>query len=262
MRRSGSYLGQTLRRRCGRGYMLVETRYEQKAALPMHRHRSAHFCLVLDGAYREEIGSRWFARIPGTLVYYPAMVEHAELHYVSGRHFLIDLEPDWHAASGLGLTSDVVQLPVGAPTDIASRICGRFRTEDVSEREIKQSLRTLLLLTNRHGVRNSVFWLDRVQTLLPQAAANHWSLTKLADQVNVHPAHLARSFRSSFGCTIGAQVRRIRVDEASRKILGSCKSLADIADETGFADQSHLCREIKLATGLTPLQLRNAAQAC
>jgi transcriptional regulator GlxA family with amidase domain len=60
------------------------------------------------------------------------------------------------------------------------------------------------------------------------------------------------AFRRVFRATVGEYVRRLRVDAAQRMLTNSDISLAQIALETGFADQSHLTRVFRRATGLTP----------
>ncbi|MGH7573267.1 MAG: helix-turn-helix transcriptional regulator, partial [Gemmatimonadota bacterium] len=74
----------------------------------------------------------------------------------------------------------------------------------------------------------------------------------VAGEVGVHPSSLARAFQQHYSCTPGEFVRRLRVDLAARRLTQPTASLASIARETGFSDQSHFSRTFKDATGMTP----------
>jgi AraC-like DNA-binding protein len=68
-------------------------------------------------------------------------------------------------------------------------------------------------------------------------------------------AYLIRTFRRTVGMPPHRYLIQIRVREAKRLIREGWP-LAEVAAETGFADQSHLTRQFKSLTGLTPGQLR------
>jgi AraC family transcriptional regulator len=86
----------------------------------------------------------------------------------------------------------------------------------------------------------------------------------LAQAVDVHPAHLARTFRERFGLSIGAYARRRRLEWAAARLArsdGSADlSLAALAAEAGFADQSHFTRAFKRWAGLTPDRYRQRSR--
>jgi transcriptional regulator GlxA family with amidase domain len=66
----------------------------------------------------------------------------------------------------------------------------------------------------------------------------------------------ARAFERSFGREYGLPpqqyLKRLRVQTACRMLVDSRESIAGIALRCGFADQSHLTREFRRVTGLTP----------
>ena len=72
----------------------------------------------------------------------------------------------------------------------------------------------------------------------------------------VHPVHLARTFRETQGMTIGQYFRGVRLARATDLLRDPRRPLSDIAIEAGFSDQSHLCREFKRATGVSPGRFR------
>jgi AraC family transcriptional regulator len=100
-------------------------------------------------------------------------------------------------------------------------------------------------------------WLARVRDALHEHFADPPSLAELACDADVHPDHLGRTFRRYYGLTPGAYVRRVRLERAIRLIVDTQRPLAEIAYATGFADQSHMTRQVGDATGLPPGRLRD-----
>jgi AraC-like DNA-binding protein len=84
------------------------------------------------------------------------------------------------------------------------------------------------------------------------------SLPELARVTAVSPHHLSRVFRSITGHTISRHRMRLRVRGALERLGGGERDLARLAADTGFVDQSHLCRVIRQETGSTPAELRAA----
>jgi AraC family transcriptional regulator len=114
----------------------------------------------------------------------------------------------------------------------------------------------------RRGSRpteHSPRWLWRVCDLLHEEYRQRLTLDHIAGTVGVHPAHLARAFRQAHGCTVGDYVRSLRIEDACHRLRSSGESLAAIALETGFADQSHFTRTFKRQMGVSPGLFRNAA---
>jgi AraC-like DNA-binding protein len=74
----------------------------------------------------------------------------------------------------------------------------------------------------------------------------------LAREVGVHPVALARAFRARFGSTPGAYLRQLRLAWSVSELTDGTRSIAEIAVEAGFADQSHFTRVFRRACGETP----------
>jgi AraC family transcriptional regulator len=83
-------------------------------------------------------------------------------------------------------------------------------------------------------------------------------LSELAEAVGVHPIHLARTFRARHGVSVGEYGRRVRIEWAAAEIARGQTSLAAVATEAGFADQSHFTRLFKRYVGTTPARFRVA----
>lgn len=82
-------------------------------------------------------------------------------------------------------------------------------------------------------------------------------LQELADLAGMNPFVLLRQFRNERGMTPHEYLQIFRVNEAKRQIFGGT-ALAEVAQNCGFADQSHLTRQFKRRAGVTPGQFAAA----
>jgi AraC family transcriptional regulator len=229
-----------------------------------HGHALAAFGFVLDGAYTEKLGNRWRTCAPGSLVFHPPGEEHAvEFHDEPVRIFRVDFPPEW--LSRVGEHTPVLQSPAefrgGRPAELARRLYREFRETDSAAPLAMQGLiLEILSFAARHSAapaeRRPPRWLNQAQEMIRDRFADSLSLDAIAKEVAVHPAHLAREYRRTYGCSIGEAVRRLRVEYACRALSSSTLPLATIAAAAGFADQSHFTRIFRSITGLTPLAFR------
>ncbi len=81
-------------------------------------------------------------------------------------------------------------------------------------------------------------------------------LASLAREFDASPFALCRAFRAETGLTMSSWRRRVRLQRALERVLGSREGLLSIALELGFASHSHLTREFRAHFGLTPSALR------
>lgn len=80
-------------------------------------------------------------------------------------------------------------------------------------------------------------------------------LEELAAVAGMAPFTLLRAFRAAFGLPPHAWQIQARVRRAKDRILAG-QSLADVAAQCGFADQSHMNRQFRRILGITPGSLR------
>lgn len=90
-----------------------------------------------------------------------------------------------------------------------------------------------------------------IATFLRENFSRAISLQELADLAELNPFVLLRQFRDERGVTPHEYLQIFRVNEAKRQIfLGA--PLAEVAQNCGFSDQSHLTRQFKRRAGVTP----------
>ena len=98
----------------------------------------------------------------------------------------------------------------------------------------------------------AVFTSDHGEALGEHGRTNHTSLDQgvlAIPLVIVPPASVSRAPR-----TIERQVRQIARARDAVARLRTGEAIADVAYELGYADQSHLTRDVKRLTGYTPAE--------
>lgn len=261
--KAGKFYGRTAQQLSADGCRFTEKTYASESAIPAHSHELAHFCFVVGGNYEEMIGRKVFERQPSALVYYPPDVGHAERHFSSGRHFLIEIDrTGLERVCDYGAVLDrTVMLGGERPLRLVTRMYREFIRRDRYSPLVLESITTELLVeASRKNMvsREAVppVWLQRVLEYLHENYPDPAGLSKLAEIAEVHPTHLARVFRQFQKCTAGEYLRRIRIENARHRLVYTNKDLVQIALETGFSDQSHFTRSFKKVTGITPSAYR------
>jgi AraC family transcriptional regulator len=102
-------------------------------------------------------------------------------------------------------------------------------------------------------------WLTDARDLLHERYADTLRMDDVASAVGVEADRLARAFRRVYREPLASYVRRLRVRAAAEMLTSeSDATIAAIAAEVGFADQSHLTRSFMRTIGTTPAAYRSA----
>jgi AraC family transcriptional regulator len=152
-------------------------------------------------------------------------------------------------------------LPNGPMRDRRSKLLAAMIRDEFQHRDDLATLAIdgLLFALLACGMRregDSPRWLTRVRDALHASFREKVSLRELSQVAGVHPAHLCREFHRRTGRTIGAYVRDLRISHARRLLDGSAATLAEIAIDCGFADQSHFASAFRRTMGVTPGRYR------
>jgi len=99
-------------------------------------------------------------------------------------------------------------------------------------------------------------WLRQALALIADELAGPLRLADVAARLDLHPVHVARTFRRLLGTSVGEHVARARVLRACELLRGTHATITDVAAATGFADHAHLTRTFRRLTGLTPSAYR------
>jgi AraC family transcriptional regulator len=262
---AGATYGKILNRREIPGFSFKEVVYRPDLQVPPHTHEHATLYVVLQGTYTEIYGKRTLTPKPFSLAFHPANEVHwHHCHDVGGRCFVVEVEPRWieRIREYSRTLDEPADLQRGLPACLAMRLYKEFRQDDDAAPLAMEGLAVEILAeASRHPVRISdrrpPSWLDQARELLHARFSEPLTLDEIAVAVGIHPGHLASVFRQHHHSTIGEYLRRLRVEFVCGELARSDASLADLALDAGFADQSHLTRTFKRLLGTTPLQFRS-----
>ncbi|MEL6441402.1 MAG: AraC family transcriptional regulator [Cyanobacteria bacterium J06621_8] len=90
--------------------------------------------------------------------------------------------------------------------------------------------------------------LDYIDTYLER----NIKLADLAQILNMSSFHFSRLFKQSMGITPHQYLSQQRVEKAKQLLKQTDRSITDIALDCGFSSHSHLSKQFRKATGITP----------
>ncbi len=82
-------------------------------------------------------------------------------------------------------------------------------------------------------------------------------IEETARLLGVSPAHLSRCFKKEMGITPVEFLTRQRIQAAMNALLGTDKTVEEIARENGFSSGNYFCRVFRRSTGISPAVYRS-----
>lgn len=238
---------------------LLATRHTEGQCVSPHSHGLTTFTLVVAGMFSETVGRRSLELGPLDLVAKSAGVDHANRYPHGATCFVVEvghqLVPP--AVSGVRTTP-------GLPVAIALGLLHKAFSASTTALELEEGVVRLgEAVADEHPpltARSAPRWLELVRARIADMPERPPTLGELSVLTGVHPSHLCRMHRACFGTTIGNWARRIRVDEAVRRLTRTVDPLASISAQLGYSDQSHLTRDVQRQAGHSPARLRRLAR--
>jgi AraC-like DNA-binding protein len=189
----------------------------------------------------------------GEALYRPSDEDHSD-RYATQADCLALLLPDGGAFRRLDAPMVVRDMAL-ARAALATR--AEVDAKDVASQLVAEALAVLIssivLQRAPQTERVAPRWISSVRERLDCAGDALPSLTDLARDVGRNPAYVAATFQRAYGVSVGVYFRRLKLWQARDQIdLDPSLSLSDIAQDCGFADQSHFTRHFRRLIGITP----------
>lgn len=267
---AGEYFGVRADARSVGAVTLTLSDYEPGFTVPSHAHARPYFCYVCAGDFREHGVGGSYTASRGVLLFHPATDTHAdEFGSAGGRCFNIEV------GAGVDIVRDAGVVR-GRAVRYAAELHREMRAWDAASAVVVEGLTAALVarVTFDHGrdsdrgrgraapsLRGAPAELARAAERMRDDPCNPPSLELLASESGISEIAFARAFRRQYGAGVGAFVRAERAKLARRELAESRKTVSAIAAELGFADQAHLTRVFRDATGWTPAAFRRAMLA-
>jgi transcriptional regulator GlxA family with amidase domain len=97
---------------------------------------------------------------------------------------------------------------------------------------------------------------QKVVHLIQKDLSQRFTLSEMAQAVNLSPAHLRALFRSEIGMTPVQYQKKLRLLEARRLLESTFLNVQEVMVRVGLSDDSHFVRDFKKLYGHTPAQYR------
>jgi AraC-like DNA-binding protein len=207
-----------------------------KSLLTRHRHPRAYVALVLEGSYveRGDAGS-WRVEAGDLLVHHAFDAHCNQVGHVGARVLNIHLAPPERTPAAVRLHQPDEWL--------------RWALADA-----QAACRALVGMAQPQQA--TADWPDVLADQLRHNPAT--SVSAWARQARLSPAHVSRGFVAVYGVTPSRYRAEARAHHAMRQIVAGSARLAEVAQDCGFADQSHMTRAVVALTGRPPSSWRQA----
>jgi AraC family transcriptional regulator len=239
---------------------LAEHEYPAGLRAAPHVHEHSYLTLIIAGSTTERFSNRAEQLLRGDVQFMRAGEVHSNHYPIATRCLHVELDGVIDALCDAGGS-----LPTGPLRDVRSRVIAAMIRDEFQVRDDLAPLAIdglLLALLTRGARRDRRFdgapaWLTRVRDALHSSYRQKPSLDRLAQIAGVVPEHISREFHRYTGRTVGTYVRDLRIAYACRLLETSAATLAEIALDCGFADQSHFASTFRRTMGITPRVYRN-----
>jgi AraC family transcriptional regulator len=249
-------------------FRLSERLYRPCTESPLHSHTKSYIIITVKGQYHSTFGTRAEVFKPWTVSLHHEGAPHTSRYAVNGAKVLYIEVSSEHVQRLIGPAAShmqVVSVQGGLPEWTARQLYREFDTPDELSPVMLDSLTFQLFAQLGRRLkelpRNLPTWLGRADEIIRERFTDPVGLEVIAQAVQVHPAHLAREYRRHYKCTVGEQMRRLRIEYACEQLSTTNHPLADIALAAGFSDQSHFAVGFKQQIGTSPSQYRRAMQS-
>ena len=250
------------------GLVLTEAWHPPEMEIPAHHHEYASMMCVIAGASQISFARQNQYCTSYDLTFMPPGETHASQYSrVGAQCLLVEIKPQ--RLDSIRQFSRVLDEAAyhsgGMLSGFMKKIYREFCFLDsASPLAIEGLMFELLAHSSREKqertMPNPPRWLRLAKDYIHEHFAQPMSLNKVAANVGIHPAHLAKLFRQEYRCTVGEYIRELRLDQAAQELLSSDKSLVEIAASVGFYDQSHFTNAFRLKMGVSPAQFRKMSQ--
>ena len=227
--------------------------YREGSAQGLHSHPTPTVSLLLGGTVHEMVAGSEVSAGASSISIKPPDVRHSDVY---GRHGAVTLSVAIHDPNHWAA---VAPSPEWTWRPLIKRDFGEVLASFAEPDRLCDATFELLALGTRVQRRKGTppRWLRTVEEQLSDRP--DLPLSVVAAGAGVHPVYLARAFRGWYGVSPSAYRLVQRTSAAIGAALWSGKAASAIAHDVGFADQSHMARSIRSATGHSLSELRRMA---
>lgn len=236
-------------------FTVEDSVYPPSLYMPPHTDKLSRISIILDGELQESHGSQSITATRGCLVIKP---NHSLHENVFGSkpvrslsisfhddHMFTEYFNDWQWINHPKISVLGIRFWTEA---------GKIKSEERLIHCFNEFLSGVATLT--HGSGKPVYWLEELRRLIEHDLSNTQKIIQLSEKLSLHRVYLSRAFKKYYGSSPVVFRKYVKIFAALFDLILTMKSLAAIAFDSGFSDQSHMTREFIRYFGYTPAQFR------
>jgi AraC-like DNA-binding protein len=162
------------------------------------------------------------------------------------RHQLIDAGLDPYACS--------------AEAGIVLMQLSEVRNAEEAEKALEPFLERFMFLARQKTKDPDDVLIEKATSYLEQHISQDLSRERVSRAVGLSPSHFSRLIREKKGRTFTDLLNQYRIERACTLLIRSHHTLAQIASECGFCDQSYFSKVFRRYKGRTPARYRDEHQ--
>lgn len=166
-----------------------------------------------------------------------------------------------HSVEGLDPFDKVIYLEdFEAERDTFIRMSNIFTSAEGSYLAVLSAMFKLVLLKIAETVDDEALPARMVEALdsyIRENVGDEISNTEIGAIFGYHPFYVSKVLKEAKGITLRQYIIAYRLKAAKRALELTSKSIAEIAEETGFTDASYFTKTFRQSFGMTPKEYRN-----
>ena len=251
----GQYLGQTIQS-YKTDMISVKSTLHEKSESKLHAHSNSYLSILLSGLYSELTLDSQKIIAPSNILYRPAHYKHKNQFITDKTKCLnIEFSTRWFEKQEINSKKIKPQIKNIQNYPFVLHLLIdflKYRKIDFFEELLLQ------LITSEEQVSSPlrITWLGKLVQILDNEIEKTHSLKTLSERVFVHPNYMSRVFKKHFGVTIGQYQMDKKIRSATKKLFIEQDTIAQIALDCGFFDESHFIKTFKACHKITPHQFR------
>ena len=104
------------------------------------------------------------------------------------------------------------------------------------------------------------YYVMKTDAILTQSYSKHLTLQTIANELGITPSYLSAIYKEARGIGFSDRLGALRMERARELLLSSSLSVAQIAEQVGFCDESNLRKRFKQYFGVGMREYRNIAK--
>lgn len=125
---------------------------------------------------------------------------------------------------------------------------------------LEDFLKRFILLSQKAPKNPDALLIDKALTHIEEHLRENLTRESVARSVGISPSHFSRLIREKKGRTFTDLLNQYRIERASKLLVRSPRTLAEIASDCGFCDQSYFSKVFRRYKQMSPAKYRSSQQ--